>query len=377
MKKTLCFLLISAFALGPLTALGAQTAQARLYCLSFKVNQGIDEYRDTMDINSTGAPDGAGEMAPFQYPPFEIFIPPNENYASMCWLWDSLYGDLYSGTIYMYPPLADNDNNRVPDFFEVSKAFNATVNGYVNIFTFGYGYSYPPVTWTRAAGSRTGRCLISINDGFWGTFTNTFEIMEYTGTCSYTPGTNTVSGSVNLSQTGNPANTFRGPISFVKADTDRFNSLTNQAGFWTNASGQSLAFTNHWYIRDVNWPTNYSGLIEFTQDPPTGMVPPYGLWVLSINDPNDANHNGIPDLSDDPQTAPPAPRRPQLSLARRATDLVLTIRGDINHVHNVLEAGSITSTTWNPVLSVTLTNDPQTVSLPIPATTKFWRVTAQ
>jgi len=33
---------------------------------------------------------------------------------------------------------------------------------------------------------------------------------------------------------------------------------------------------------------------------------------------------------------------------------------------------------WQTILSITLTNDPQTVSLPLPAVAqKFWRVSAQ
>src|SRR6266566_1789047 len=91
-------------------------------------------------------------------------------------------------------------------------------------------------------------------------FVPQFELIEYTGPLTYTPGSNTVSGSVNLTQTGNPANQMQGPVQFVKAaGADRFNNLTLQPGGWTNADLQTLTFTKDPYVRLADWPTNYGG----------------------------------------------------------------------------------------------------------------------
>jgi len=58
--------------------------------------------------------------------------------------------------------------------------------------------------------------------------------------------------------------------------------------------------------------------------------------------------------------------------------LLLTVRGDVGHVHKIQSISAATSTDWQPVLSVTLTNDPQIVSLPLPANgIQFWRAQAQ
>ena len=88
---------------------------------------------------------------------------------------------------------------------------------------------------------------------------------------------------------------------------------------------------------------------------------------------NDADHDGIPDFSDDPQVI--APRAPMLSLNRGSTNLLLTMHGYVGETCEIQEATAIDAATWPMILSVTLTNDPQTVSLPLPETgTRFWRV---
>jgi hypothetical protein len=52
----------------------------------------------------------------------------------------------------------------------------------------------------------------------------------------------------------------------------------------------------------------------------------------------------------------------------------MTISGDVGYLHHVLGTASLTTGNWQTNLSVVLTNDPQTVSLPIPAAaTRFWR----
>ncbi len=60
------------------------------------------------------------------------------------------------------------------------------------------------------------------------------------------------------------------------------------------------------------------------------------------------------------------------------TNLLLTISGSVGHTNQIQEIGSLTSTNWLTTQSFMLTNDPQVVSLPLPAgTVKFWRVVAQ
>ncbi|MDE3067820.1 MAG: hypothetical protein KGJ60_09750 [Verrucomicrobiota bacterium] len=236
-------------------------------------------------------------------------------------------------------------------------------------------------TWDRAAGSATGTCSFQVYDPD-NPFDNlqfnfTFTLLEYTGPLTYTPGSNTVAAALILTQTGNPANTLQGSIVFDKSATDRFNTLTNHPGVWTNAAGQTFSFTNEVFTRDAAWPTNYSGYVPFADGNPDTAGSDYRLWVLSIDDTNDVNGNGVPDFSDDPAgVAPPA--APLLSLTTGPTNLWLTISGDVGHTNEIQELDSLTATNWQTRLTFMFTNDPQVVKLPLPlGPTAFWRVLAR
>jgi hypothetical protein len=146
---------------------------------------------------------------------------------------------------------------------------------------------------------------------------------------------------------------------------------------WTNAASQTLSFTSKVFSRNTSLHTNYAGNVFFADGDPSTASPDYQPWVLSIDDTNDANANGIPDFSDDPASVTP-PRAPHLSLTLGSTNLLLTISGSVGHTNQIQEIGSLTSTNWQMTQSFLLTNDPQVVSLPLPAgTPKFWRVVAQ
>jgi hypothetical protein len=386
MKHVVYLFIVSlSFIIG--TAHAAQVAPARMYCLSLVMHHAVDQYGDTIDLNYLGQPLSVDEMPP-TWPmvfPDEFIVPMPTNYAGNMVIYDG--SELYSSSGALFvdlPPMADANNNRFPDFFEVSRGVSGSSVGSFYFTDARYGftdYGTIAITWTRTAGSKSGTCRLTFTDtsghvypDYWGTFVSTFEILEYTGTVSYTPGSNVVSAAVTVSQTGAPANTWRGPIQFLKAPDDKFNSLTNQLTVWTNTTLLTCNLGNHNFVRNPTYPTNYAGYIEILDPATPGAAQvPYCGWVLSINDSNDVNHNGIPDFSDDPQNLP---RRPQLSLARGTTNLLLTIRGDVGHVHQIQQTSALPAG-WSNALSVTLTNDPQVISLPRPAAPTFWRVQAQ
>jgi len=380
MKRIPCYLLLITLSLLPFAA-RAGTAQARLYCLSVKFHQLRNAYGDTMTLTSSGLLGDASEgelVMPF--PIGELTLPGPESYASSLWFYDSYWDEMYSGSLYLSIPwFTDANNNRHPDFFEASQAVNgatSTGNMIVSDPYYGTYTDFLNVTWNRPAGSTSGTCTIDTNDDYWLIFSGTFEILEYTGTLTYTPGTNTTSATVNLTQTGNPSSVVSGPIQFTKSTTDHYNELTNNPGAWPGASLSTLnTFTNHYFSRSLDYPTNYAGYIEFTDGSPW-WYQPYGSWALSITDTNDVNHNGYPDFIDDYAGLPPA-RQPELSLTKGDGNLELSIHGDVGHVHEIQATDSLSSPNWQPVQSVTLSIDPQPVTLSLPSGTRFWRVIAQ
>jgi hypothetical protein len=358
----------------PMMARGTETAQARIWCLSLRFQHGTGQAgMYSLDLTTLGSGIN-GELAPDWGGSY--------THSTDLVLTDELFGGELPGIMFLnVPDTGDANGNGFSDFFEVSQPASATSSGTFNIS--GLGSGTVRASWGRAAGSHWGSCVLTLKQSglvTFDVFTHSFELIEYAGPLAYTPGSNTVTGSVNLTQTDNAGYQMQGPAQFVKTPTDRFNELTLRPGNWTNENSQTLAFTDDIYLRDSAWPTNYYGYVDF-YDPenPTAYYP-YGTWILSIDDLNDANHNGIPDFSDDPQVTPPS--RPSLTLRSGSTNLWLTISGDVGRVHQVQESLSLpssrTATNWQTVLSVTLTNSPQVVSLPLPSsTTRFWQVRAQ
>ena len=75
--------------------------------------------------------------------------------------------------------------------------------------------------------------------------------------------------------------------------------------------------------RYPGWATNYYGWVVMQDGDPNTAEADYVSWNLSIDDTNDADHDTIPDFSDDPQAAPA--RQPKLTLALSPGHVLLSI----------------------------------------------------
>lgn len=365
--KLLHWLTLLALGFNTLSSSGAETAQARLYCLSPRVQTGRDNTTEYSLALTTLSSEVNGELMPYT----------DTSYSCNIILTDLFLDESDYGFIDLpWPSAGDANGNGFDDFFESSQAISISGTGDYNLDVFGSGNLQ--VTWTRNAGSSIGTCLLKFKPQpiyTWLTFALSFQILEYTGPLSYTPDASSVSGTLNWLQTDNTNNFLSGPASFFRTGTNRFNELTLQAGTWTNESLQTLTFADADIFRDAPWPTNYYGLVIFDDGDPNTGDPDYNYWQLSIDDTNDGNHNGIPDFSDDPSSAP---RRPSLGLGFSGTNLVMTIHGDTGHNHLVQAITSLTSTNWQTVTNLSLATDPQPVTLARPGgRAQFWRVLAQ
>lgn len=372
--KKLFVLLAVGLGLLPTICLAAPTAQVHLHCRSLRFSRGLATdsvgFQWRMDCTTIAAGMN-GEVAP------DFF---NSGYTNSTYvdLFSELYGTTDQGAMVVdIPDTGDANGNGLIDFFEVSQAVAPiTSPGAYQISGFGNG-SFT-AHWSRDAGANYGYCSYSLPSPIGGTliFLHSFELMEFKGQLAYTPGATNVAGVASLSDT-NSGNTLDGPVVFVKTATNRFNQLTLQSAFLTNAALQTLSlFTNTTILRRTANPTNYFGPVEFNDGDPNTVEEDYYSWWISVDDPNDTDHDAIPDFSDD--LASPQPRRPLLFLSRGTTNLLLTISGDGGHMHRILESTNLVTGNWKTNLSVTLTNDPQTVSLPLPpAGSKFWRALAE
>jgi hypothetical protein len=267
------------------------------------------------------------------------------------------------------PEFTDADGDGFDDFFDVKKGASATTSG---IYQFDAEGITRNVTaeWSRAAGSASGTCVITLQG--YGDYTHVFELLEYRGTLAYNPGSLSVTGSVQLTNSLNTSEMLHGPATFVKSISDPANLLRLQAAFWTNALGESLPFAANDYIRDNAWPTNYYGYFDFDDDGDINTLQPYGTWYLSFDDLNDADGDKIPNFSDTPPAG--VVQEPELALRPGGTNLVLTIAGDSGRSYEIQWASTVRPASWQPEVTVTLTNSSQAVTLPRPGETRFWRV---
>jgi len=361
------------FGIGLLTCVAfhshaAQPAQARLFCLSLRFQKGIyhgllDDV--TLDLSTISLNTPNGELAP-------TFLSPD--HISQFHMWDTFFEQtIEDGLIKLdVPTFTDANGNGFDDFFEVSQWGSGVSSG---------TYSSPvdngtvQASWNRTAGSKDGTCVLrftSKTSGPLGDFAHTFELIEYAGTMNYTPAATNVSGTLSLTQSGDATSQWSGTFLFVKASANRFNELELRPGVLTNATG-TLTYTNDIFLRDETLLTNYYGYVEFDDGDLSTPDADYLIWFLSIDDSNDSNANGIPDFGDDIASANTRP--PLLTLTRGSTALSLSISGTVGRTHEVQQIASLSQTNWTTVSSVTLTNDPQSVSLPVPTdSTSFWRV---
>ena len=344
-------------------SLAVQTAQMRLSCYSVRFHQAENSFGDTLDLTSI-PPEINGELFPSG----------PDTYASNFQL--DYSGFPIDGALEVsLPDFTDANGNGFDDFFEVAQGVgSALTSGHYDT---AISSGTLTARWSRGPGSKNGTCVLSLNDsvfGALGSYSHIFEVLEYTGPLSYTPGSSNVLASLNLTQTGDPANTLEGPALFSKVTPGDHDYLVLRDGAWTNAAAQMLPLFESDLYRDTFLLTNYYGYVEFADgDPNTGGYD-YPFWELSIDDLNDGDHDGIPDFSDEPGTV--AARPPTLALKVGTTNLLLTISGDVGRLHHILgRTNLVAGTGWRTNLSVTLTNDPQVIPLPLPiAPASFWRV---
>lgn len=364
MRRFLINLVISML-FWPVVLDAEQIARVKMQCLSLRFERGAGGALGLDRLDLTTLSEGInGELGP-------AFGTNSHG----CWieLYRFLTGATEFGVLYLNTPnFTDANGNGFDDFFEVSQSVSATSAGSWQLLgdETGYGVS---ATWTRAAGSAVGECVLELEGR--GVFNHPFHLIEYAGLLVYQPDSNTVTASIALTNTAEPDDYLEAPVVLAKLEPNKFNRLQLRSGALTNAQGQVLTYAPTLVYRRVSWPTNYCAYVVFEDgNPNTPEEPDYRLWLLAIDDPNDTDADGIPDLSDDP--VPPLARPPMLRLWLGTTNLLLEISGDVGHVYEILEADSVTATTWVTNQTLILTNDPQVISLPIPAGPTFWRARA-
>ena len=295
------------------------------------------------------------------------------------------FGVPITGDIYFETPQRDVNHNGVDDIFEVEltqpvaqkKGFltfrtidDETVNGTV------------VAQWERAAGSTRGTLALTIAfTGYTQTFQHLFEIFEYTGSLDYQRVGTNVNAVVNLTRQG-AIGTLAGNWSLHVMDAD---VVLQEGGAWV-AGKPGIKFDPSTVI-DASarsaltrggLGTNYFGFLQYSQGSPVDVTPDdYALWQFDIFDPNDADHDRLPDLSDPKFRGESLPAAvPLISIAIEADAPRLRLSGGTNTDYVIEKSDFLFPVVWTPVS----TNRPATsgpVDVPLPTKgangLRFWR----
>lgn len=279
------------------------------------------------------------------------------------------------------PKAGDLNLNFITDFLEADQAVSATTHGIVDV---GLGAEPVVAQWNRMAGSAEGTVTLRMPSPFEvGTeleFLHPFEVLHYRGSLTYTPaapGTTRVEAQVQLPRLGGNGQ-FAGPMPLIVRDPrtlERVNTHWIGAGAvdFEVLGSKEVEGVELFLDRIANRPWYAGSLFLLDGHPATPFQEEFDAWDVFVVDTNDANANGIPDLSD-PQ--PVAPTVPAVSLSGPPGALRLTVTGEAGRAVRVEWSPSLSSPTWSLVRSGTLSSVPEVIPVEAGGSTGFYRVTS-
>jgi hypothetical protein len=309
----------------------------------------------------------------------------NARYASLALLDVPGFGGPMAFSFYVdLPNITDTDADLVTDFFQVSRAVSgADTTGTMTLDT-GEDViqGFVTATWNRAAGATTGTVQLRVNlvrDLFLPvlTFTHPFEIYQYDGKLTYTVKGAKVEAAVNLMRQGK-AGQFTGPFPMTRRSQTEL--VRAEAGWFGPGNeaytvlGSVGATAEEMLLVRGATASNYSGSFYFLDGvPSTPFLDEYDLWNVQIIDPNDADGNHIPDLTDGTEYEQPA--GPVAKLVAVGDQLTLTITAKSGQQVVIEQRADLDAAAWEEVETRTLAADSEDVSLTAPAEgARFYRV---
>jgi hypothetical protein len=95
-------------------------------------------------------------------------------------------------------------------------------------------------------------------------------------------------------------------------------------------------------------------------------------WLIVIDDKNDGDGDGIPDLIDPPTVTQAT--APTMQIIKTDNGIRLMITGDVGRAYTLEDASSLPAAQWLHPTAVTLTASPHVLDLPAPTEPTFWRM---
>jgi hypothetical protein len=191
------------------------------------------------------------------------------------------------GSVTINLPTADADDNGLPDATQKEMPLTATVSGIVTSDAIPQAGALTG-TIHRDAGHTAGTYLVKIN-GL--TFSGVTAIPYVFGAVSYSRKALSMTLSITFTAPNGQSVPMTGIASYKVLDSETI----QLPSFAIRGGGLSLVTMDATLDRRG---TNYVGDLNFLDEDPSTPWKDYGQWVVEITDVNDANRNGVPDLSD-------------------------------------------------------------------------------
>lgn len=214
--------------------------------------------------------------------------------------WVGYHGNTVDGygSMVVTVPFADSDGNGLNDVCEKDKSGSRTISwtcqqNWPESFSFqGTG------TLARQAGQVRGQAYLQATTPGVYLYVNQFswEVLAYTGSFRYTRGAaNSATWDITMTDGEGESSRFVGTAPFAVSSANQINFPQFTAQGTGAASGTTVVVNGSTFNRTGN---RYIGSVAL-QDGGLGTYwRDYAEWVFVITDGNDANGNGIPDLSD-------------------------------------------------------------------------------
>ena len=271
------------------------------------------------------------------------------------------FEDSYIDYVLNIPAFQDANANGQSDFYDISQAVGSTSKGLYNDGNGGTGTIN--ATWKRNAGSIQGQLTLAFpNLGL--TFVHAFRLLEFDGVWTYTRTGTNITGPISLTLAEDASQQLTGAFS---ANLNN----TNQLQISSQTVGEGTSSFNYIPLDNLDRTgTNYLGAIGFNPLSPISDGSVFYFWSVLIEDSNDANGNGVPDMSDAISATSPTP--PKLLISRTDQELILTIQGEPNRKYNLERASNLINPSWLNFQTGTMASSEQIVKIPLPKDSQIY-----
>jgi hypothetical protein len=196
-------------------------------------------------------------------------------------------------------PTTDSDGNGLPDVAQTNKSGNASVSGTAVSDYYGT-VSTISGSLQRPANSSVGTYSVKLTSPGASdiTYSGSLYLFSLTGSVDYSRATGVITLTLTEALPQGGSRLITGSTSFVVVNV---NQVFLQQFNVSSSDGHNYTVLASTFSRSGN---KYISNVALADGLPETSWQDYVNWVVEITDGNDSNGNGIPNLSDDEQTAP-------------------------------------------------------------------------